>query len=127
MLAKAVHEQTMQELALIHKLAKEEGAEKTLAAVEGLMVEREGRYSKMFARMENQRRRGRRSNRGHRGGRRGGRYDQEQGYNGQRGQYDKRYDRRGDRSDDRRGYRDSRSGSGSRQDDYYEEDRRPRR
>ncbi|MHC4573865.1 MAG: hypothetical protein ACYS76_06995 [Planctomycetota bacterium] len=66
-LAQAVHNQAIEELVLVRKLALEEGASKTAAAVEALLLDRQERYGKMLNKMEaEERRMMRRSERGYR-------------------------------------------------------------
>jgi hypothetical protein len=67
-LAEAVHQQVIEELVLIRKLAVEEGADKTTAAIDGLLLARQERYGKVLDRMEAEKRRMRRyERRGRRG------------------------------------------------------------
>jgi len=127
-LAKSVNEQVMQELVLIHKVAKEEGAKKTVAAVEGLMLDRQQRYGKMIQKLEAQRRRIGRGGRSIRGSRsRNGRYGAQENYGGRRGRYDSRYGRRGGRYDNRQGYESGVSRGAYREDQYNEEQPRSAR
>jgi len=127
-LTKSVNEQVMQELALIHKVAKEEGAKKTVAAVEGLMLDRQQRYGKMIRKLQAQRRRLGRSGRGIRGGRsRNGRYGADENYGGRRGRYDSRYGRRSGRYNNRQGYESNGSRRGYREDQYNEDQQRSAR
>ncbi|HUW19609.1 MAG TPA: hypothetical protein VMW16_09925 [Sedimentisphaerales bacterium] len=65
-LAKAVHEQAIDELAFIRKLASEEGALKTTAAIDALLLDRQERYGKMLDKMEANEKRMRRSDRDYR-------------------------------------------------------------
>ncbi|MHC4623723.1 MAG: hypothetical protein ACYS4W_07455 [Planctomycetota bacterium] len=54
-LAESVHEQAVKELTLIRKLAMEEGALKTTAVIDNLLLARQERYGKTLDRMEAER------------------------------------------------------------------------
>ncbi len=77
MLAEAAHKQVLTELGLIRQLAVEEGASKTAAAIEAVLLERQQRFGEVLRRAEMARRRMRRNERMARGYRRGGRYMRE--------------------------------------------------
>ncbi len=53
-LAKAVQEQVIAELNFLRELAVDEGAVKTTAAIDGLLVDRQERFGKVIKRMENE-------------------------------------------------------------------------
>ena len=55
-LARAVQKQVAVELELIRKIASEEGAKKTVAAIDGLLLGRETRLGKLIKKMEEERR-----------------------------------------------------------------------
>ncbi|MHC4499901.1 MAG: hypothetical protein ACYS9T_06575 [Planctomycetota bacterium] len=65
-LARAVQDQTVKELAFIRQIAAEEGSLKTIAAIDGLLLERQERFGRIFKRMETGMRRMRRGERGYR-------------------------------------------------------------
>ena len=88
-LAQAVQEQVVEELTLVRELAVKDGAKKTVAAIDALMLERHQRYGMMLTRMERERRKMLYGEQG-----RGDRYDERDA--GRRGMYDER-DRYGDR------------------------------
>jgi hypothetical protein len=69
-LAEAVHQQVIEELTLIRNLAAEEGAVKTSAAIDGLLLARQGRYAKLLDKMEAEKRKMRRQGRATRRSRR---------------------------------------------------------
>lgn len=103
-LAKAVEEQIDAELTFVRQVAAEEGSLKTTAAIDGLILERQGRFDKIFRRMEASIRRGRRGQRGfRRDGVRGRGMDDR--YR-QRDPYQDRYNS-GGRYSDRDPYRDN--------------------
>jgi hypothetical protein len=54
-LAKSSHENIMDELMFIRKLAVEEGAKKTTAAIEGLLLNRQQRFDKLNEKLQEQR------------------------------------------------------------------------
>lgn len=54
--AVGVQDQAMEELSVIRQLAKEEGGQKTLAAIDLIMLERQQRYEKMLSKIEQERR-----------------------------------------------------------------------
>jgi len=98
-LAELVQEQAVDELVLIHQIAVEEGALKTAAAVEALLLDRQQRFEKIFGRLERSMRRAERFERSRMRGRRDMRYryrepdgnqqmyDEEMYRNGQRDRY----------------------------------------
>jgi len=51
-LAKAAHENATEEIMFIRKLAVEEGAKKTTAAIDGLLLSRQERYDKLIVRLQ---------------------------------------------------------------------------
>lgn len=65
-LAKVMQKQVSAELVLARKLAVEEGALKTKAAIEALLLDRQERFEKMFKKMEAEMRKMRRGDRGYR-------------------------------------------------------------
>jgi hypothetical protein len=94
-LADLVHKQIVDELVFIRQVAVEEGALKTVAATEALLLERQERFEKVFGKFERSMRRAERSGRGRRG-RRDTRYRyREPGGNQQA--YDERTYRNGQR------------------------------
>jgi len=104
-LLRSVYEQVVEEFGLLRSLAAEEGAKKTIAALDALMLERYDRYNRVLQRMESQMRRYRQGpysglrDRGYREGSRYNgrdRYGPSGGYGG-RGGYQQRpgYDQRG--------------------------------
>ena len=82
-LAHAVHRQAVDEFLLLRKLAADEGAEKTVAAIDGVLLERDKRYRLMFRRMAALKERADRDGRGR------DRYEEDDRYG-----RDRRYDRR---------------------------------
>jgi hypothetical protein len=66
-LAELVHKQVVDELVLIRQVAVEEGALKTVAASEALLLDRQERFEKVFGKLERSMRRAGRSGRGRRG------------------------------------------------------------
>lgn len=116
-LAQAVQKQVVEELTLVRELAVKEGAKKTVAAIDALMLERHRRYSMMLTRMERERRKmlygeqGYPDPRGYRQDMRDNRYRDQDRY-GDR--YNERYDDRG-RYESREGY-DRRDRDPNRQD-----------
>jgi hypothetical protein len=73
-LAHTVHKQLTAELGLIRKLAQQEGASKTLAAIDAVMLDRQNRFGEVSRKVEAARNRMRRAERRARGYRGGGRY-----------------------------------------------------
>ncbi len=55
-LAKAAHEQSKEELMFIRKLAVEEGAKKTTAAIDGLLLSRQERFDKLIEKFQEEKR-----------------------------------------------------------------------
>ena len=55
-LAKSAHDQVEEEIMLIRKLAVEEGAKKTIAAIDGLLLNRQGRFDKLIEKLREERR-----------------------------------------------------------------------
>lgn len=116
-LAEAVHQQVIEELVLIRKLAVEEGANKTIAAIDGLLLARQERYGKVLDKMEAEKKRMRRYERRGRRGRtrsrsmRNRQLEEDMGMYQQEGTYRDRgrdpYQERdyGDRRSRRRSYR----------------------
>lgn len=79
--ARAVHKQAVAELLLIRTLAVDEGAAKTIAAIDGVLLDREERYGQLLRRMEAARERVRRDERMEGEYERGGRYTRGRPYN----------------------------------------------
>jgi hypothetical protein len=95
-LADLVHKQVVDELVFLRQVAVEEGALKTAAATEALVLGRQERFEKVFGRLERSMRRAERSGRGRGRGRRDSRYRyREPGGNQQA--YDERTYRNGQR------------------------------
>jgi hypothetical protein len=66
-LADLVHKQVVDELVFLRQVAVEEGALKTVAATEALLLDRQERFEKVFGKLERSMRRAERSGRGRRG------------------------------------------------------------
>jgi len=120
-LAEVVQEQALEEFSLIRELATNEGAKETVAAIDGILLERDERYRTMVTRMEERLRRMRAGERGRidpRASRRGARsryrdegrygdqYNQRRGHRGQERYEDPRYYRQRNRYEDNYRYED---------------------
>ncbi|MHC4156033.1 MAG: hypothetical protein ACYST6_14085 [Planctomycetota bacterium] len=66
-MADLVHKQVVDELVFLRQVAVEEGALKTVAATEALLLDRQERFEKVFGKLERSMRRAERSGRGRRG------------------------------------------------------------
>lgn len=55
-LAKSAHDQAEEEIMLIRKTAVEEGAKKTIAAIDGLLLSRQERFDKLIEKLREERR-----------------------------------------------------------------------
>jgi len=88
-LAKAAHENVTEEIMFIRKLAVEEGAKKTTAAIDGLLLSRQERYDRLIIRLQEEEKKELRRTRTTRDRYRPGqRYPQERRTRGQRPEED---------------------------------------